>query len=346
MATTTATDVDPFIPELWSTWLFTEAENLTFWHNFEGEPGSSMPIVRRDDLEAVAGDTIHIDILKALTEDAIVGDLTSVRGNEEKLKYRRADLVVEQYAKGVKHTKKASRLQIHDMRGDSRMQLAKWTAGKIDTLMWNEITGNGSTTMPNANLWAAGTASSRATVADGNTTGRLTLSTITELRAYAETELKIEPILDMNGEEFYVLVAHPYSIMELKEYDTNWAQAQRDARERGVGNPLFTGSAGLWDGVLLKKSNRVPRSTNGTIQVADNILLGANAASRGYAQTPEMVEDTTEDYGRQIGHEVDFIVGQKLNAFDLSTAGGAAASVYTAIGAMVVYAAAVAPSNP
>lgn len=346
MATTTSTDVDPFIPELWSTWLFAEAENLTLWHNYEGPPGSSMPITRRDDLTAVAGDTIHIDIIKALEEDAIVGDLTPVRGNEEKLKYRRADLVVEQYSKGVKYTKKASKLQIHDMRQDSKMQLAKWTAGKLDTLMWLEITGNGGTTMPNANLWAAGTATTRATVADGNTTGRLTLVSITELRAYARTELKIEPIMTEDGNEYFILLAHPYAIMELKEFDTSWAQAQRDAQIRGDANPLFTGAAGLWDGVIIKESNRVPRSTNGTIQVADNVFLGANAASRGYAQTVEMIEDTTEDYGRQIGHMTDFIVGQKLNAFDLTSAGGAAASAFTAIGSLTMYTAAVAPSNP
>lgn len=345
MATTTALDVDPFIPELWSTWLFAEAENLTLWHNYEGPPGSSMPVIRRDDLTAAAGDTIHIDIIKALEEDAIIGDTTPVRGNEEKLKYRRADLVVEQYSKGVKYTKKASKLQIHDMRSDSRMQLAKWTAGVLDTLMWREITGNGNTTLPSSALWAAGTATTRATVADTNAGGRLTLATITELRAYARTELKIEPIMTENGDEYLLLLCHPYAIMELKRDDTSWAQAQRDAQVRGDDNPLFTGSAGLWDGVIIKESNRVPRSTNGTIQVADNVLLGANAASRGFAQTVEMIEDTTEDYGRQIGHMSDFIVGQKLNAFDLTSAGGAAASAFTSLGSMTVYSAAVAPTQ-
>lgn len=37
---------------------------------------------------------------------------------------------------------------------------------------------------------------------------------------------------------------------DLKD-DPNWINAQKEAKERGQNNPLFTGSLGFWDGVLL-----------------------------------------------------------------------------------------------
>jgi N4-gp56 family major capsid protein len=145
-----------------------------------------------------------------------------------------------------------------------------------------------------------------------------------------------------NGEEYFGLVLHPYTVMTLKE-SSAWQQAQRDANVRGEGNPLFTGAAGVWDGVIIYTSNRVPNSSNGSINVSDNIFFGAQALSMAYAYYPDWTEEYF-DYGREQGIATYTIKGEKLNVFDLTAAGGAAASALTAIGAMVLYAAAVAPS--
>lgn len=346
MAQTYASQVASQIPQIWSDDLFAQAENRTYWHNMEGPPGSSMPIIRLDDLSKAAGDTIKIDIVLALTGAGQTGDTTSLEGNEESMKFRQMSLAVNELTHAVRWTELTQILMTHNMRVTGLNQLSKWLAGKLDDNLFNELTGNGSTTIPTANTWAAGSATTRATVADGNTTGRLTLATLTELKAYAQTELKIEPIkVDGDANEYFVLVAHPYTVMQLKEFDTSWAQAQRDAQTRGGDNPLFTGAAGIWDGVIIKTSNRVPRSTNGTIMVSDNVFVGAQAASRGYAYYPDWREQEF-DYGRSIGVATVAVLGQKLNAFDLTSAGGAAASAFTAIGTVVVWASAVAPSQP
>lgn len=344
MAVTRKADIADQIPALWAADLYSQAEALTFFHNFEGPEGSTMPIIRKDDFTKSPGDTIRVDIVLALTGAGQTGDTTSVEGNEEDLKFRQNTFSVTQLSHGVRWTELAELLNVHDMRSAALNQLRKWLAGKLDNQIWSELAGSG-TTIPTANLWAAGSASSRATVADGAATGRLTLSTLTELKAYAQTELKLEPLKLIDGEEIFVLVAHPYAVMQLKRDDTTWAQAQREARERSITNPLFTGAAGMWDGILIKTSDRVPRSTNGTIQVADNVLLGAQALMRGYAMYPDWREELF-DYGRQTGIATVTVVGNKLNVFDLTAAGGASDANKTWIGGMVVYSAAVAPGQP
>lgn len=352
MATGASADYDSQIAEVWAKDLYAQAENMTFWHQFEGAPGSPMPIVRRDELEGKgAGDTIRVDIALALTGAGLTGDGggSILEGNEERLKFRQSSITIEQFQHAVRWTDLAQALITHDMRSTALNQLKKWLAGKLDTRVWDELTGNTNakssvTTIPTNNKWFAGTATTRDTIADTNAGGRLTLDSITEIKAYAQTELKIEPLKTDDGVEWYGLATHPYAIMQLKRDDTKWSQAQREAQARGADNPVFTGAAGVWDGVILYSSNRCPRSNNsGSVAVADGVFFGAQALSRGYGFYPKWTEEMFS-YGQEAGIATRVLVGEKLNTFDLTAAGGATDANKTAIGSMVMYAAAVAPT--
>lgn len=349
MATGTSTDYSSQIAQIWAKDLYLEAVKRTFWHNMEGPPGSAMPIVRRDELEGKgAGDTLKMDIVLSLTGAGLTGDGSGsiLEGNEERIKMRQTSVTLSQFQHAVRWTDLAEALITHDMRKTAKFLLRDWLAGKFDDRIFNELTGQtGNTTVPTKNLWAAGSASSRATVADGDATGRLTLNTITEAKAYAQVDLKIKPLRTEDGNEYFGLALHPYAAMQLKRYDTSWAQAQRDAQLRGPGNPVFTGAVGLWDGVILYVADRVPRSTNGTIQVADNVFFGAQALARGFGFYPKWTEEEFS-YGQEVGIATRVLVGEKLNVFDLTAAGGASAANLTAIGSMVLYSAAVAPGQP
>lgn len=348
MAVLTAADVAAITPELWSDALLAEAERQTTFGAYEVAEGEHGAIVRKDDLTKEPGDQINMDLVMALTGDGIRGDTTPLEGNEEKPKFRQNSLTVSQLRHGTAYTRLADILSLHNKRTVNMRQLAKWLAGKIDDSRWAEFTGNtnprtgaAGTTIPTANKWFAGSATSRATVADGDTTGRLTLKSISEARSYLSTEIKAEPLI-VDGMEVYVLMIHDYAVTSLKINDANWAQAQREAQTRGDTNPLFTGAVGMWDGVIIRQSQRAPRSTNGTIQVADGVMFGANAMSVGYAAYPEFAEELF-DYGQRIGHGTSVVWGEKLTVFDLTSAGDAADAAKTWLGGLVFYAAAPTP---
>lgn len=351
MAVGRKADYTAQIPQWWSDGLFSQAEDLTFFQGMEGAEGSSMPIIRKDELGKGAGDMIKTDIVLALQGAGLTGDSAAslLAGNEEALKFRQLAFTVDSLQHAVRWTKLAEKQINHNMRSTAQNQLAKWLAGKLDNQIFAELAGAGSTTMPTSARWFAGTATSRDTIADTDAGGRLTLNTLTELKAFAQVENRIEPVRTEDGNEYFVLVAHPYAIMSLKRDDVKWAQAQRDAQIRGDENPLFTGSAGIWDGVIIKSSNRVRRSNNvpgGTITpvpVSDNLFLGAQAMIRGYGAYPDWTEELFS-YGQEAGIATWTLVGNKLATFDLTAAGGATAANHTAIGSMVLHTSAVAPT--
>jgi N4-gp56 family major capsid protein len=266
VAVTRFADVTNQVPDLWATDLYAQAEHMTFWHRFEGAEGSGMPLVRRDDLTQDAGDVVKIDIVLALTGAGQTGDTVLLEGNEEKLVMRQASITVETLQNAVRWSKKASILNIHNLRTTSLGQLRKWLAGKLDDMVFNEVTGGTGSTITEANLpttmkWFAGTATSIATVDNSDAAGRLKLNDISDVKAYAIQNNKIEPIrLDANGEEVYGMVLHEYAALALKK-DSQWQQAQREAQLRGKDNPLFTGALGMWDNVILYTSVCGPRMT-------------------------------------------------------------------------------------
>lgn len=335
MAQTTKSTVTAQIPALWQTRLLAQAENRTFWNKFEGPEGSSMPIIRKDDLTKTAGDTIKFDMALALTGAGVIGDTNLLTGNEEALKFRQQSLTVADLAHAVRWTELAEQLITHDMRGTALNQLAKWLSGKIDDSIWTALTA---ASQPTINKWFAGAATSIATVT--NVLGP-TLNDISDMKAYAQETLKIEPLRTEDGNEYFGLVLSPAANLMLKK-DTSYQQAQRDAQVRGDQNRLFSGATFLWDGVIGFVSNRVPTALDGTAsaRVARNVFFGAQALSRGYAQYPDWREEFF-DYGRAAGVATTLIKGEVLNVFDLSAAGDTSGN--TAIGSMVYYSAATLP---
>jgi len=352
MAVTRRADVTAQIPDLWGTKLFYQAENRTFWKRFEGGEGSNSPIVRKDDLERAAGDIIKMDIALALTGAGATGDTALLEGSEEAVKFRQTDITIDSLQHAVRWSKLGKVLINHNMRQTGLNLLRKHLAGKLDDQIFNEFSGGTGASLTEANLpttmkWFAGTATSIATVADTDAGGRLKLNDLSDIKAYAVTNNKIEP-LEMGdsdvGEEMYGLVLHPYSALALKK-DSQYQQALREARDRGKDNPLFKGSIGVWDNVVMFLSPRVRTANDGSgsITVARNVFFGGQSLSRAYAYYPDWTEQYFS-YGQEQGVAYWGVVGKRLNTFDLNaTETGGSTTDDTAIGAMLLYASAVAP---
>lgn len=350
MAQTRTADVLNHIQKIWSKRLFVQAVHKTFWHRWQGPEDSGMPIVVKTELEKEPGDEIKFDIRLALSGTGATGDTALLEGNEEALKFRQTKVTVESLQHAVRWSKKSKILITHAMRREALAGLRVWLAEQLDTAIFNEITGGTGASLSEANLptsmkYFAGDATSVGTVADTDASGRLKLNDISNIRALAKASTKIEPIRLENGEEIYGLVLHDYAALALKK-DAQYQQANREARERGRTNPLFTGALAEWDGVVMFASPRVRTANDGasSITVARNVLFGANMLSKAWAYYPDWTEQEFS-YGQEIGVATFCIHGQKLNVFDLNATETTGDSTDdTAIGAMLLYSAAVAPT--
>lgn len=144
----------------------------------------------------------------------------------------------------------------------------------------------------------------------------------------------IRPIV-INGEEYYVMFIHGYQAKALRAC-TDYKAALQNAEVRGKGNPLFTGSVGLWDGVIVHTlpwiETRLGASTQSepseyfesddiltnAMYVARAMFCGAQAAVVGYGGYPSWVEDKF-DYENEWGIALSlfYITGKtKFNSID------------------------------
>ena len=147
---------------------------------------------------------------------------------------------------------------------------------------------------------------------------------------------------------FFFVFLHPLQIKAIKAETgtTGWKAMCAEAQERGNINPIFSGAAFMWDGMIVWEYDRVPIRTGAdgttvaegfllndgrtitadpcanTRSVARGMLLGANALAFGWAQFPGWYEDYY-DVNKPVV-KTDMLYGVKrmiFNAHGTSTAG-------------------------
>lgn len=132
----------------------------------------------------------------------------------------------------------------------------------------------------------------------------------------------------------YVMLVGTNTARHIKN-DANWAEARKDARERGKTNPIFTGALGFWDGVLLlqvgndtprqsgiltsksefvgfsnvKKSNLGIYAGDGGQETEINLLLGAGAAHIVVDMGVQYYDYPDKDDIRRMNAAIDRVYG-------------------------------------
>jgi len=348
------------VKTIWEDELYAQAEDLTFWHKFEG--AENMPIIRKDELREEPADTIKFDAILSLAEEGSTDEVTLTEGNEEKLVMRQESFGVDILKHGVRWNFVAEKMVTHRMRENAKNQLAKWVAGRIDNRIFACLTGEtlnaytptlpkppaagaSGAYLPDSYRLAAGGPTTDAVPGDVASTDLLTLDGIVELKALASTENKIEPIRLAGDVEVFFLVVHPYTLVGLKTAD-DYKQAMREAEVRGKENPLFSGATAIYDGVVIYSSTRVPVLADGdtSAPVARNVFFGNQLAARGWAMLPEWHERDFS-YGEEAGVATRMMFGQRLISFDLNaTETSSDQTDDTALGGVLFYASAPTPT--
>lgn len=338
--------------KLWSRKLAREALSRTTVQKFMGESSDSLLQIHTDTSKG-PGDRIRTQLRMLLSGDGVSGDGT-LEGNEESLTTYTDDIVIDQLRHAVRSGGEMSEQRIPwSVREEAMMGLRDWWADRLDTVFFNHIAGytpanssvnldgNNTITAPDSDhiIRQASEATDDAlTVTDG----KFGLDMIDEAVTKAKTlSPQIRPI-KFEGEDVFVAFLHPYQVRDLRtSTDTGqWLDIQKAAMQGGdVGsNPIFKGSLGMYNNVILHENKRVPQGvTTGGAAVSDvrrAILCGAQSASIAFGQGHSFDNfqwhEELFDYGNQLGVKAGCIYGVKKNVYNSDDFGTIVMSSYAA----------------
>lgn len=292
MSDTTLSSLDAAIPEIWAADVIVEGEKQQFWFKFEGPQGSQMPVIRKDDLTKLSGDTIHIITVSNLTGAGVTGE-TALEDSEEEMAVGEISISIARLRHAVRFTRDAWDRSVFDCRMAAKGRLAYWLADKLDSNMFTLAT-----TGATYNIYAGS-----ATAVAGLGTGDTMSSTVIKRAKIKLIDQRALPIRTQGGQKYFVLVMHPYDEYNLKN-DSTYNQNVRDARARGEDHPIFTGALGNYDGMILQVAENVPNSAS----KSKNVAFGGEAFARAYGQYPDWIEEWF-DYKNKRGISTSIVYG-------------------------------------
>ena len=301
----------------------------------------------KDDLTKKRGDSITFALVNELTGNGVTGNNT-LKGNEERLNSRSHRVYVDVLRNAVAVDEWDEQKSVIDLREACRPQLREWSQKKLRdgiTSALGQIDGVAfeSASATQRNTWTANnqdrvlfgltTANYNATFAtavNGLSAGEqltpLALSLMKRMAQAGSPKIRPTMVKDMD-QEWYVCFIGPRAWRDLTEDNptTNVLMlANRDARVRGVDNPLFTGDSLVWDGMILREIPEIAtlQTISGSAGAAIEpvYLCGAQAIGLAWAQRSKSTTDV-DDYGFVHGAGIQEIRG--IEKLRFGTAAGA-----------------------
>lgn len=302
-------------PQQWDDKFFAEYVRENRFKRYFGTDENSI-IHLKEDLTKKKGETVTFALVNALTGAGVTGNDT-LEGNEEALDSRSFAATVAPLRHAVAMSEWDEQKSAIDLRDACKMQLKLWAMTKmrdgiISALGSINGVAYGSATEAQKDAWLVdnadrvlfGAAKSNnsgndhsASLANiDNTSDKLTPGAISLMKRIAQTaNPAIRPIRLSEDEEWYVMFAGSRAFRDLSANST-MQQANRDARQRGMDNPLFTGGSLVWDGVIIREIPEIAAVSNGTIDCDPVYLCGAQAIGLAWASRTKTTTNV-RDYG-------------------------------------------------
>lgn len=272
-----------------------------------------------DDTSKGAGDRVRVPLRLQLSGRG-VGETEALEGNEEALSVYYDDLLINDMAHAVrmKVTIDAQRVPF-SVREEARLGIQDWYADRLDQAVANQLAGNTAqsdtlyTGLNAAVAPSSGTGADRRWIirqqddeTDHSTEASLSSSDTFSLKlldravAIAKTASPLIRPIKVGSQSYYVCFLHPYQVKDLRT-STNtgdWLDIQKAAMGGGdvAENPIFTGSLGVYNGVVLHEWTRLPNGIGAnSANTRRAVFCGAQACSlawgQGYSEAPKYIED-------------------------------------------------------
>ena len=341
---------DPKAVKRWSSVLFVDNARESYYGNRLVGTGADAqtPFVALTDLESKAGDTISYDLNLQLRGRPVYGD-GRITGTEEALRHATDTIKIDLVAKSVSAGRTMSQKRtLHNLRTTAKdrqrdfwgrwndemcsMYLSGSRGVNADFIEGEYFTGYAGNALyaPDADhLLFGGTATAYNDIdtADGFDL-RLIDRAVTKSAVMGGGATNIPRIRPMkiNGEDRFVCIMHPYQWHATKVNTSTgqWLDIQK-AAAGAVGNssPIFRGSEGMYNGVVIHKHNTVIKFDDAgvglNVPAARALFLGRQAGAIAYGTPGDGMRlkwrEDVEDRGRELVVTVDTCSGHKKTRF-------------------------------
>lgn len=309
----------------WDDKYFREYLNQNWFKQFMGT-GSSKMIQLQEDLTKKPGDSVTFTLVNKLSGTAKDAN-EALEGNEEAVDLRSFQVRVRAYDHAVKFKKFEAQKTAIDLRQAHRDVLMDWNMeldrdniisalGSINGVAYASASEaqKDAWLVDNADRVLFGAAKSNNSANDHSASllnvdtsaDKLTPSAVSLMKRMAKTASpKVRPIRaksSIGSSDGYVMFAPTQMVRDLAA-DSTFLAANREARNRGMDNPLFTGADYVWENVYIYEIEDIP--SLGAVGASSAVvrpcyLCGAQAIGMAWAKRPETVEEMF-DYKRAVG---------------------------------------------
>ena len=361
MSTTSYGVNDALAVKLWSKKLAVEVSKATAIAPLIGDDANSI-IQLKTETQKGKGDKVTFGLRRQLIGDGVTEGQT-LEGNEEALTTYSDSILINEIDHAVR-VKNEGTIDVQrvpfSLRDEAVSGLSDWYADRLSMGFFIQACGftaptlsfEGRTVNLSAIHWLHNTpiapSSSRIIRAGAQANDQsLTSANVFDLtlidkavEAAKVANPRIRPV-NIKGEKHYVMYLHPYQITDLRINTSTgqWLDIQKAAERRGGSNPIFDGSLGVYNNVILREAEHVTTGVNGSTSaeittVRRAVLLGAQAAVCGFGMnkgpTRYTTVEKTFDYDRELGVAAKTILGMKKTVFNSVDFGTVVVSTYAA----------------
>lgn len=318
--------------EQWESEIQYEWLRQSFWSRFMGDSENAI-VQLKADLTKSAGDAITCQIASEVQGGTVTGS-TKVQGNEGRMDFYSQRIEVDNDNVSVRMDNIPMQQQrvSFDVLRAARTGLTRKRRIRTDDRITTAASDTSVGRVRGRYLYGAADSNWNATHTTAltnvdNAADQLTLAMIDIAKRKAQIPInataKVRPMMSVESDagkgfqEWYIIVCHPLSIRDLTQNDAKWVQPQLLLPPTANSNsPLFTGSSfkGGYNGVLIYEWEGVELIPS-TIQVAHNLLLGAQAVALAWAQYSKFKEQDY-NYGEDMGYKLHEINGVEKLVYD------------------------------
>ncbi len=358
MALTTVRADDPHAISTWSKLLNTEVSKAIPIAPLIGR-GSNSIIQLKTETQKGRGDCVTFSLRTQLLGRGVTSGQT-LEGNEEALQFLHDRLYIDELSHAVRVENEGSIAQqrtTFDLRDEAKDGLVDWYADRLSLMFFIQACGYTARTISFEDRMIdienvhygfnepLAPSSKRIIRPDGKTKDEelseapkhsFSLKLIDEAVKMAKlANPKIRPVR-VNGESVYVLYLHPTQVMQLRTNTETgqWLDIQKAAYTGSrAQNPIFDGSLGMYNGVILRESEHVTHGVKSTDHTAKKsvrraVFLGAQSIVMAFGNNRnvnryKLVEEHF-DYQRYYGLSAKTLIGMKKTRFKFPNSSQAA----------------------